>query len=316
MANKKVELQNLNGDNLYPKTFGDIVVQSDGTTLWAAQGAQVNVLEGVQVNGTDLTITNKKVNVVIPSATVYSIVKQQTAEAGYAATYNLTANGTATGASINIPKDMVVQSGSVVEIFFDSSDNTLHEGSISGTDVTTAIVGSGTATASDAGAYIKLVIANASSTAIYIKVTDLVDLYTAGNGIDITSNAVSTKLASGSGLVFDNSGNITISLGNGLEISSGSIRVKAGTAIQVDSNGVSVKYSGGLEVPSSGSDAGKLVLKLGNGLQINGSGELTPKLAAGSSSAPQYLEVTSSGFNLTSTAITAIKTGVVYVEIP
>ena len=28
-----------------------------------ASGAQVNVLEGVQVDGTDLTITNKKVNV-------------------------------------------------------------------------------------------------------------------------------------------------------------------------------------------------------------------------------------------------------------
>ena len=82
---------------------------------------------------------------------------------------------------IDIPKDMVVEEGSVVEIFFDDTDDSLHEGSISGPDVTEAIVGpSGTATAADAGKYIKLVIANSSSTALYIKATDLVDIYTGG----------------------------------------------------------------------------------------------------------------------------------------
>ena len=102
-------------------------------------------------------------------------------------------------ANIDIPKDMVVESGSVVEIFFDSSDNTLHEGSISGPDVTTAIKGSTTPTSADAGKYIKLIIANASSTAIYIKVTDLVDLYTGGSStyIDVTidgSNVITASL--------------------------------------------------------------------------------------------------------------------------
>lgn len=103
-------------------------------------------------------------------------------------------------ANIDIPKDMVVESGSVVEIFFDSSDDTLHEGSISGPDVTEAIKGQGvTPTSADAGKYIKLVIANAASTAIYIKVTDLVDLYTGGSStyIDVTidgSNVITATL--------------------------------------------------------------------------------------------------------------------------
>lgn len=103
-------------------------------------------------------------------------------------------------ANIDIPKDMVVESGSVVEIFFDDSDDTLHEGSISGPDVTEAIKGAGvTPTAADAGKYIKLIIANASSTAIYIKVTDLVDLYTGGSStyIDVTisnSNVITATL--------------------------------------------------------------------------------------------------------------------------
>lgn len=103
-------------------------------------------------------------------------------------------------ANIDIPKDMVVESGSVVEIFFDDSDDTLHEGSISGPDVTEVIKGQGvTPTSADAGKYIKLIIANASSTAIYIKVTDLVDLYTGGSStyIDVTisnSNVITATL--------------------------------------------------------------------------------------------------------------------------
>jgi hypothetical protein len=99
---------------------------------------------------------------------------------------------------IDIPKDMVVEDGSVVEIFFDDSDDTLHEGSISGPDVTTAIVGSGTATAADAGKYIKLVIANSSSTALYIKATDLVDIYTGG-----TTNDGTISISNSNVITFD-----------------------------------------------------------------------------------------------------------------
>ena len=106
---------------------------------------------------------------------------------------------------IDIPKDMVVESGSVVDIVFKASDNTLHEGSESGTDVTVAIKGTGvTPTSADAGKYIKLVIANATSSTIYIKATDLVDIYTAQQSatqiqlaID-SSNVISATVVAGS----------------------------------------------------------------------------------------------------------------------
>lgn len=104
-------------------------------------------------------------------------------------------------ANIDIPKDMVVEEGSVVDIVFDDTDDSLHEGSISGPDVTEAIKGQGgTATADDAGKYVKLVIANAQSTAIYIKATDLVDIYTGGTSADGTisisaSNEITFTLA-------------------------------------------------------------------------------------------------------------------------
>lgn len=105
-------------------------------------------------------------------------------------------------ANIDIPKDMVVEEGSVVNIVFDDTDDSLHEGSISGPDVTEAIKGpGGTATSSDAGKYIKLVIANAQSTALYIKATDLVDIYTGGTSADGTisisaSNEITFTLSS------------------------------------------------------------------------------------------------------------------------
>ena len=82
-------------------------------------------------------------------------------------------------ADIDIPKDMVVEDGSVVDVVFVAADNSLHEGSASGTDVTAEIKGTGTATSADAGKYIKLTIANATSSHLWIKATDLVDIYTA-----------------------------------------------------------------------------------------------------------------------------------------
>lgn len=84
-------------------------------------------------------------------------------------------------ANIDIPKDMVVEEGSVVDITY--SNGHLYDGA---TDVTEIIKGSESATAADAGKYIKLVIANSASTVIYIKATDLVDIYTGGTTADGT----------------------------------------------------------------------------------------------------------------------------------
>ena len=59
-----------------------------------------------------LTLAEDGLKVVIPAAAEYSIVKA--ADSGdYAAVYNLTKDGAIVGASINIPKDLVVKSGKV-----------------------------------------------------------------------------------------------------------------------------------------------------------------------------------------------------------
>lgn len=108
---------------------------------------------------------------------VYDIVKD-TDSGDYAAIYHLTKDGTNTGAAINIPKDLFVKEGKVV-------DNP---------------------TGQPAGKYIELTLQNQDEP-IYINVADLVDAYTAGNGITIsTTNEVSAKVVAANGLSVGASG--------------------------------------------------------------------------------------------------------------
>lgn len=117
--------------------------------------------------------------VTIPEVTVpvYDIVKD--ADSGdYAAIYHLTKDGTNTGAAINIPKDLFVKEGKVV-------DNPAGQ---------------------PAGKYIELTLQNQTNP-IYINVADLVDAYTPGNGITISAtNEVSAKVVAANGLSVDASG--------------------------------------------------------------------------------------------------------------
>ena len=145
----------------------------------------------------------------VASKTVYMTETAGGSSDPYSKRYGIYQGATGSSASpvaaeklgdIDIPKDMVVESGSVVDIVFKASDNTLHEGSESGPDVTVAIKGQGvTPTAADAGKYIKLTIANATSDTLYIKATDLVDIYTGGTTSDGT-------------ITIDNSNEITFTL--------------------------------------------------------------------------------------------------------
>ena len=93
--------------------------------------------------------------VTVPTADEYTITKS-TSDATYAAVYNLTKNGTAVGASIEIPKDMVVSSG-VVE-----------------TKSTSGAWG-------NAGTYIVLTLANATNDTLYIPVDSLIEYVTSGS---------------------------------------------------------------------------------------------------------------------------------------
>lgn len=114
---------------------------------------------------------NTKVNgVKIPA---YTIVKSTSTD--YAAVYRLQKDGTNVGEAINIPKDMVVESGKVVWGTYANGVFT------AATDMTNATP------------YIELTLANNSASKIYIAVADLVNEHKAGTGITIANNTDGTR---------------------------------------------------------------------------------------------------------------------------
>lgn len=141
----------------------------------------------VAVDAAGHVTSAEQVAIAFPEVTVpvYDIVKD--ADSGdYAAIYHLTKDGTNTGAAINIPKDLFVKEGKIV-------DNP---------------------TGQPAGKYIELTLQNQTNP-IYINVADLVDAYTPGNGITISAtNEVSAKVVAANGLSVGASG-IAMGLASG-----------------------------------------------------------------------------------------------------
>lgn len=97
----------------------------------------------------------ESVAIAFPDVSEYSIAKDATS-ADYTAVYHLTKDGKNVGVAINIPKDMVVSSGTVE------------------TYATSGAWG-------DPGTYLHLVIANKTQDDIYINVSDLIEYVTSGS---------------------------------------------------------------------------------------------------------------------------------------
>ena len=104
---------------------------------------------------------------------VYTLAKSTSTD--YAAVYRLQKDGTNVGEAINIPKDMVVESGKVVW------------GSYANGTFTPAT------DKKNATPYIELTLANSTANKIYIAVADLVNEHKAGTGIEITNNTDGTR---------------------------------------------------------------------------------------------------------------------------
>lgn len=103
----------------------------------------------------------------------YTLTKSTSTD--YAAVYHLQKDGANVGEAINIPKDMVVESGKVV--WGSYADGTFTPA----TDKKNAIP------------YVELTLANNSANKIYIAVADLVNEHKAGTGISITNNTDGTR---------------------------------------------------------------------------------------------------------------------------
>lgn len=158
----------------------DVSVVIGGTATAPTVGVQVSKGEG-----NALTLEADGLKVLVPDVThpEYSVVADKN-PGSFSAVYHLTKDGANVGAAINIPKDMVVSSGSV---------ETYNTGNLP-TGVTVA------------GTYIALTLANATSDKLYIKVDDLIEYVTGGSGendaiqINVTSDThkVSASVKNGS----------------------------------------------------------------------------------------------------------------------
>lgn len=145
----KAEAQGYADAKVASVTAGDASVTIGGTATAPTVAAKISADADNAI-----TLEDDGLKVVIPDAAEYSIVKAENS-GEYAAIYNLTKDGSVVGASINIPKDMVVKSGSVV---------TDPEGQAAGT-------------------YIELVLQNVDEP-LYINVGSLIEYVTSGSAAD------------------------------------------------------------------------------------------------------------------------------------
>lgn len=124
-------------------------LKTDGTTIVSAEDGTISVGAVPMDKVAGLTDKLKEVTDSVPA---YTIEKDENS-GDYAAVYHLKKNDEVVGVPINIPKDMVVKSGSVV-----TDPDESHKGT-----------------------FIKLVLANATNDTLYIDVSGLIEYVTSGS---------------------------------------------------------------------------------------------------------------------------------------
>lgn len=152
--------------NLENGILADIITGSDNHKI-KTQYVSVDAAGGL---ATTSYVDTKVGAVKVPA---YTLTKSTSTD--YAAVYHLQKDGANVGEAINIPKDMVVESGKVVwgsyadGVFTSATDK------------------------KNATPYVELTLANSSANKIYIAVADLVNEHKAGTGISITNNTDGTR---------------------------------------------------------------------------------------------------------------------------
>lgn len=138
-------------------TAADNSVAVSGTATAPAIAVKIS-----STTGNGLEVKSDGLFVDVPSSTTYSMQRKAEANTGYAATYQLTANGIATGTEIDIPKDMVISGGSVKTV-------TIADDPYNG--------------AATGDKYIELTLANTANDKIYIPANSLVEFVTSGSSV-------------------------------------------------------------------------------------------------------------------------------------
>lgn len=163
--------------NLENGILADIITGSDNHKIKT---------QYVTVDHADGLATTSYVDTKVGAVKVPAYTLTKSTSTNYAAVYQLQKDGTNVGEAINIPKDMVVESGKVVwgsyadGVFTPATDKT------------------------NATPYVELTLANSSANKIYIAVADLVNEHKAGTGIYITNNTDGTRTISITSQLYEN----------------------------------------------------------------------------------------------------------------
>lgn len=152
--------------NLGNGILADIITGSDNHKLKTTY---------VSVDGAGGLATTNYVDTKVGAVKVPAYTLTKSTSTDYAAVYHLQKDGANVGEAINIPKDMVVESGKVV--WGSYADGTF-------TPATDK---------KNATPYVELTLANSTANKIYIAVADLVNEHKAGTGIQITNNTDGTR---------------------------------------------------------------------------------------------------------------------------
>lgn len=152
--------------NLENGILADIITGSDNHKIKTAY---------VSVDAAGGLATTNYVDTKVGAVKVPAYTLTKSTSTDYAAVYHLQKDGANVGEAINIPKDMVVESGKVVwgsytdGVFTPATDK------------------------KNATPYVELTLANSTANKIYIAVADLVNEHKAGTGISITNNTDGTR---------------------------------------------------------------------------------------------------------------------------
>lgn len=172
-----------------PQFVTSVTAEDNSITIG---GTNLAPTVAVKISASDdnvLTLADDGLKVAKGAAPEYTLVKSKTTTEGYLATYQLQKDGVdVVGSIVDIPKDYLVKSGSVKTAVGDDPS-----GFPAGTKYLDFVVNAKT----DDG----------TESHIYINVADLVDVYTAGQGIEISdTNVISAKVSVGNGLSINGSG--------------------------------------------------------------------------------------------------------------
>lgn len=176
----------LSAKALADEDYTEVVRITTADTTYTAADKSVNVDADAKTIGVNLSkdtdnaleLAADGLKVVIPDAAVINVVKKDTANVGYIASYQVTVDGTAVGVDIDIPKDYLVKSADIKEV------------TVVDDPYTGAAVGD---------KYIDFVVntvgGDGNESHIYLAIKDFVKEYTDGDGIEISAtNVIAIKL--------------------------------------------------------------------------------------------------------------------------